>query len=98
MRGSRSSGGCKEVEESFHKPIDLVPSQLALTVHSIDKADWHLGGRVDHNLRKAAKSHLADSEAELPRPDHHFHLEDIALGHSCSYQPLQNLEKTHQVI
>merc|ERR1719180_110243 len=70
-----SSGGCKEVEEAFHKSIDLIPPKLAFTIHTVNKADWH----------------LANGETKLSRPDHHFHLEDVAFGHCCSYQPLQNL-------
>ena len=94
---SRASSGCgKKVEEAFHKSVDLIPAQLALAVHSINKADWHLvRRRVDHIFRqKVRKSHLANCEAKLSRPDHHLHLEDVPLGHSCSYQSLQNLEKT----
>ena len=50
MRGF--SGGGKEVEEAFHKSVDLIPSQLAFTIHSVDKADRHLWRRVDHNFTR----------------------------------------------
>ena len=46
----KSSGGGEEVEEAFHKSIDLVPTKLALSINAINKADWHLIGSKIHNF------------------------------------------------
>ena len=88
----RCSGGGEEVEEAFHKSIDLVPTQLALSINAINKADWHLKGSKIHNfIEKVPNANLADGETKLPCPDHHLHLEDVALGDRCCHQLLQNL-------
>ena len=56
------SRGRKKIEKSFGEPNNFVLSELGLPVDPVDKGDGD----------------LADGEPQLPRPDDHLHLEDVA--------------------
>ena len=42
MEWLKCSCGGEEIEKAFDKPVDLIPTQLALAIHSVDKADRNL--------------------------------------------------------
>ena len=52
MEWLKCSCGGEEVEKAFDKPEDLIPTQLALAIHSVDKADRNLEQWRVTNIQK----------------------------------------------